>query len=125
MSKLMKFARAGLMVGGFCVGGSFTAQAETTPPAQARQAMIENHKKASEMHSKMAACLASDKTVEQCREDMVATCGTTLGANCPMIGGKHAHGKGRGKMGGGPCMGWMLDPGTSDPEATPGTPTPK
>lgn len=125
MCKLTKFAPDGLIFGALCLVGTLTAQAETTPPAQTRQAMAENHKKAAEMHSKMATCLASDKTLEECREAMSASCGTTFGANCPMGGGMRGQGKGRGMMGSGPCMGWMLDPGASNPDAAPSTPAKK
>ena len=125
MDSLTKIARHGLVSGVLCLGGALTVQAETPPPAQARQAMVENHKKAAEMHSKMSACLASDKTVDQCREEMATSCGTTFGANCPMGGGMHGQGKGRGMMGGGPCMGWMLDPGPSSPNGAPSAPAKK
>lgn len=125
MYNLTKHGRTGLILGALCLGGALTAHGETTPPAQTRQAMVENHKKAAEMHAKMAACLASDKTIEQCREDMAASCGTTFGANCPMGGGMRGQGKGHGMMGGGPCMGWMLDPGASTPDAAPSVPSKK
>lgn len=125
MCKITTFLSAGLMLGGLCFGGALTALGETTPPSQTRQVMAENHKKAAEMHAKMAACLASDKTVEQCREDMAASCGTTFGANCPMGGGMRGQGKGRGMMGGGPCMGWMLDPGAPPLDAAPNVPSKK
>lgn len=125
MCKLTKYVSAGLMLGALSHGGIVTAQAETAPPAQSRQTMAERHKKAAEMHSKMAACLASDKAVEQCREEMAANCGTTFGANCPMGGGIRGHGKGHGMMGGGPCMGWMLDPGGPSSDAAPNAPSKK
>lgn len=119
MHNVFNFARNGLMYGTLVVGGALSAQAETTPPSQSRQIIVENHKKAAEMHSKMAACLASEKTLEQCREEMAASCSASFGTNCPMGGGMRGQGMGRGRMGGGPCMGWMLDPGASSPESTP------
>lgn len=125
MNNLTRFVRHGLMFGVLCLGGAVTARVEAAPPTQTRQAMVENHKKAAEMHSKMAACLASDKTVDQCRQEMAASCGSIFGANCPMGGGMRGEGKGRGMMSGGPCMGWMFDRGASSPDTSPSTPLKK
>lgn len=43
------------------------------------------------MHEKMAACLRSDKTMAECRTEMIKNCRDTLGPDeCPM-GMGHGH----------------------------------
>jgi hypothetical protein len=91
--------------------------------------MADSHRMMADMHTKMATCLDSTKPLEECRQQMVESCSGSFGANCPMMGAKGAGGKGRGMMGGqrmgmmnhGPCMEWMMNPGSQaqSPEATP------
>jgi hypothetical protein len=40
-------------------------------------------------HEKMAACLRSDRSASECRDEMIKACEETMGSNCPM---KH-HGR--------------------------------
>ncbi len=55
----------------------------------------EQRQKMAEAHEKMAACLKSDKPIEQCREEMMKACQDNLGKDgCPMMGMHHEHGQG-------------------------------
>lgn len=47
-------------------------------------------------HEKMAACLRSDKSMEDCHKEMMKTCQSTMGKDaCPMMGKMHGRmGKG-------------------------------
>lgn len=75
--------------------------------ATPRPALVERHKKIAEMHSKMATCLASQKTAAECQVEMKAACTSSLGGECPMGRGMGAM-RGRGMMNGGQCPGWMM-----------------
>jgi hypothetical protein len=85
------------------------AQAPNKPGAD-RQTLIERHKQAAEMHDKMAICLASTKTVDQCRDEMIAACDASFGGKCPMVRKGGRGGQGRGMMG----QGWMFDDDAGD-----------
>src|SRR5687768_11919705 len=63
------------------------------PTASQRQAMSERHIKLSEMHTKMASCLESDKTFAVCRQEMIDSCSKNFSGKCPLMD--------VGKMGGG------------------------
>ncbi|OFZ55480.1 MAG: hypothetical protein A2428_06765 [Bdellovibrionales bacterium RIFOXYC1_FULL_54_43] len=72
---------------------------ETAPSAEVREKMAKNHEK-------MAACLRSDKPVQDCRKEMMETCRKDKTA-CPAMGrmgrmnGKMHRGmRGHGPMGG-------------------------
>ena len=60
----------------------------------------EDRQKMAEMHTKMAACLGSDKPMGDCQGEMMKSCKDTMGkAGCPMMGMGHTKG-----MMGGPGM---------------------
>jgi hypothetical protein len=86
-----------------------------------RQEMIERHKKVAEMHLKAATCLQSDKTIAQCRQEMIEDCRSTMGNNCPMMGnGQGKMGRqGKGMMNGGGGMGWMMEDTDSTEKESP------
>jgi len=47
----------------------------------------EERQKMAEMHSKMAACLKSDKPMSECQKDMMSSCQKMMGkGGCPMMG---------------------------------------
>lgn len=109
-----------------CLGGSGALAAEAkksaTPAQPTREAMVENHRRMAEMHAGMAACLATEKTIAQCRKEMVDKCSTSFGGSCPWMGGGGRPDRpgrpGMGMMGGrgmgywdGGCMGWSEEPG--------------
>jgi hypothetical protein len=95
--------------------------AQTTQPTQAqRQTMSERHKTIAEMHSKMAACLESEKPIEQCRQEMTDSCANSFNGTCPMMGQGKMRGRGKGMMGGGNYWDWMMNPSDdSAPKTTP------
>ncbi len=101
----------------FSIGISTAGFSQGTPPQLTpvqRQKMSAMHKKVGEMHLKMAACLESDKSPTQCRQEMQDACTANFDGNCPMIGmgpGKMA-GRGKNAMRGGGCMDWMTTPPT-------------
>ncbi|HLE00026.1 MAG TPA: hypothetical protein VJB59_07195 [Bdellovibrionota bacterium] len=79
---------------------------EAPPSAEVREKMAKNHEK-------MAACLRSDKSVQDCRKEMMETCRKDKTA-CPAMGrmgrmnGKMHRGmRGHGPMGG--PMGGPMD----------------
>ena len=57
----------------------------------------EDRQKMAEMHSKMAACLQSDKQMSDCQGEMMKSCKDMMGkSGCPMMG----KGQMKGMMGG-------------------------
>ena len=47
----------------------------------------EDRQKMAEMHTKMAACLKSDKPMSDCQKDMMSNCKEMMGkGGCPMMG---------------------------------------
>ena len=96
---------------------SFSQGVKTQPTAAQRYAMIERHKKMAEVHTKMAACLESEKAPAVCRQELIAFCSSEFGSNCPIMGMSKRGGKGKGMMNGG-CMDWMMSP-DSDTTAAP------
>jgi hypothetical protein len=81
-----------------------------------KESMVERHKKMSEMHSKMAACLESDRPAKECRKEMRETCSAAGGGECSMMGKK---GKGMRNKGGS-CEGMMdSDLGSETESASP------
>jgi len=102
------------------------AQAPKTEPTNAqRQTMGERHVKMAAMHTKMAACLESSKLLSECRQEMLDSCSSNFGGQCPMMGkgpmgGGLMGGKGKGMMNGS-WMDWMMNPAPDD--AAPAKPT--
>ena len=104
---------------------AFAGAADKTAaaPVPDRQALIEMHEKMAAAHQKMVACLKSDKTVQQCRDEMRKECPMAksgqcpwMDGSCPMMGGQQGRrprrGTGRG-MGRGRGMG--MGPGAATP----------
>ena len=96
---------------------SFGQGVKTQPTAAQRQAMTVRHKKMADMHTKMAACLESEKAPAVCRQEMIDACSSDFGGNCPMMGMGKRGGRGKGMMSGS-CMDWMMSP-ESDTTAAP------
>jgi len=47
----------------------------------------EERKQMAEMHTKMAACLESDKPMNECHDEMMTSCKSMMGkSGCPMMG---------------------------------------
>jgi hypothetical protein len=85
--------------------------AQTTQPTQAqRQTLSERHKTIAEMHSKMAACLESERPIDQCRQEMTDSCSNSFDGTCPMMGQGNMRGRGKGMMGHGNYWDWMMNP---------------
>jgi hypothetical protein len=84
----------------------------TQPTVEQRQAMTERHKKMADMHSEMASCLASDLTMQQCRQQFRDTFNSSIGSNWQSMGqGPKAsmHMRGNRMMSSSQCMDWMND----------------
>jgi len=59
---------------------SFSFAAETSTSKEERKQMAE-------MHTKMAACLESDKPMSECQGEMMKSCKNMMGkTGCPMMG---------------------------------------
>jgi hypothetical protein len=67
-----------------CVAGAAFAQGSGMAKGQAMT--VEQRQKMATAHEKMAACLRSDKAVEECRGELMKSCQEDGGA-CPMMGG--------------------------------------
>jgi len=74
-----------------------TAALAANPPATTSTGPSkETREKMAVLHEQMAACLRSDKSISDCRDEMRKNCQTTVGAQgCPMMGMDH-HGGRRG-----------------------------
>lgn len=56
-----------------------------------------DRQKMAEMHTKMAACLKSDKPMSECQKNMMSSCQKMMGKDgCPMM--DHMHGMMKGGM---------------------------
>ena len=53
----------------------------------------EEREKMASHHDKMAACLRSDRAVEECWAEMKKSCKESNGKMCPMMSGHKGHGK--------------------------------
>ena len=62
-------------------------------PAGVAEPTKETRAKMATIHEQMAACLRSDKSMNDCRSEMMTACQTLLGdSGCPMMGwGKRSH----------------------------------
>jgi hypothetical protein len=66
--------------------------ADPAPAAPTSQAAPskEMREKMAKLHEQMAACLRSDKSIDECRTEMMKECHETMGKEgCPMMGGGH------------------------------------
>ncbi len=81
-----------------------------------RQAMSQRHKKMADMHTKMAACIESEKAPAVCRQEMIDSCSSDFGGNCPIMSSGKRGGRGKGLMNGS-CMDWMMSPERDTPAA--------
>lgn len=86
--------------------------------------MIDRHKKLAQMHGKMADCLDTDRTVAQCREEMMDSCSSNFAGHCPMMDMGRMGGAGHGMMYGS-YMDWMMSPDSDSIPTAPKFPTPK
>lgn len=72
----------------FAVSTSFAAETKVSK---------EDRQKMADMHTKMAACLASDKPMSDCQGEMMKSCKSMMGKEgCPMMG--HMKGMMKGGM---------------------------
>jgi hypothetical protein len=70
---------------------ALAASPPTTTPAGPSK---DTREKMAVLHEQMAACLRSDKSIADCRDEMRKTCQTTVGAQgCPMMGMGHHGGR--------------------------------
>ncbi len=105
-ARATRFTLSMLFVAGI-TSTSFGQGVKAQPTAAQRQAMTERHKKMADMHTKMAACLESEKAPAVCRQEMIDACSSDFGGNCPMMGKRGGRGKG---MMNGSCIDWMMNP---------------
>ena len=68
-----------------CVAGAAFAQGSGA--AKGPTMTTEQRQTMAAAHEKMAACLRSDKAVEECRSEMMKSCQENKGS-CPMMGGQ-------------------------------------
>ncbi|MCX6123854.1 MAG: hypothetical protein NTV34_03785 [Proteobacteria bacterium] len=109
-ARAARFTLSMLLVAGI-TSTSFGQGVKDQPTTAQRQALTERHKKMADMHTKMAACLESEKAPAVCRQEMIDTCSSDFGGSFPMMGkgmGKRG-GRGKGMMNGS-CMDWMMSP---------------
>lgn len=66
---------------------ALAANPPTTAPAGPSK---DTREKMAALHEQMAACLRSDKSIADCRDEMRKNCQTTVGSQgCPMMGMGH------------------------------------
>ncbi len=114
-ARASRFTLSILLIAG-TVSTSFGQGVKAQPTTAQRQAMTERHKKMADMHTKMAACLQSEKAPAVCRQEMIDSCSSDFGGDCPMMGMGKRSGKGKGMMNGS-CMDWMMSPESATTEA--------
>jgi len=70
------------------------ALAANPPPTTPTGPSKDTREKMAVLHEQMAACLRSDKSIADCRDEMRKNCQTTVGAQgCPMMGMGHRGGR--------------------------------
>jgi hypothetical protein len=86
----------------------WAAASAAEPPAPPAEPSKEMRAKMASAHERMAACLRSDKSITECRSEMMKSCREVMGEHgCPMMG----MGMGMGMRHEG-----MKDPGASVPK---------
>lgn len=103
MEASMKFLSKPIL-GLFVMLFATAALAAPTPP----DLTAEQRKQMAEMHTKVAACLNSNKSMQECRDEMMA--------NCPGGAGMHGGGMYKGKMPGAGMWGCPMMGAGSMPE---------
>jgi hypothetical protein len=58
-----------------------------TPAADSRVPSQQTREKMAVLHEQLAACLRSDRPVNECRSEMVTNCQAQIGSNCATIAG--------------------------------------
>lgn len=88
--RLVARATRGIVVVLLSMSAAWSADpAPTASPSQAEPSK-EMREKMATLHEQMAACLRSDKSVAECRTEMMKSCRETVGAQgCPMMGRGH------------------------------------
>ena len=67
----------------FAMSGALAADTPASHPTPSK----EDREKMAQMHEKMAACLRSDKSVQDCHRDMMKQCRESMGDEaCMMMG---------------------------------------
>lgn len=56
------------------------------PPSTNVEITPEQRKQMADMHTKAAACLNSNKSMQECREEMMKNCPMVKDGHCPMMG---------------------------------------
>lgn len=65
----------------------FAADAPSASTKAMKGPTKEQRQKMAEMHEKMATCLKSDRTIDECRTEMMKGCDEAFGKDgCPMMG---------------------------------------
>jgi hypothetical protein len=81
------------------MGAAWSADPASSPSSSQGAPSKEMREKMATLHEHMAACLRSDKSVTECRTQMLQNCKETMGnQNCPMMGMGGNMGMGRGHM---------------------------
>jgi len=90
-------SRSLALLGGLSLLAGSALAAGATEPGKPAPPTAEQRSKMAEMHRRMADCLASDRSIDECRAEMQASCAQIgyAGACGMMAGGGH-------RMGGGP-----------------------
>ena len=92
MRRTSKLILRSLMVS-IVLSGVTAAMAEDKPqPPATAEPSKEAREKMAVMHEKMAACLRSDKSIADCRNEMRAYCQQMGPGGCPMGPGMGMHG---------------------------------
>ncbi|HEX6507143.1 MAG TPA: hypothetical protein VF221_05870, partial [Chloroflexota bacterium] len=88
-----------LVVTALLLFGAAAATLADTPTPVHREISKETREKMAQLHEQMAACLRSDKSVQECHSDMVKSCQEQLGdEGCPMMAGPGHRLEGRHRM---------------------------
>ena len=81
------------------VGAALAADppSPASPSAQQSAPSKATREQMAKLHEQMAACLRSDKTFSECRQEMMKSCQATIGSSgCPMMGMGPGMGRGSG-----------------------------
>jgi len=67
------------------LSSSAFAEGKNTKSSKMPEMTVEQRNKMAGVHEKMAACLRSDRPLNDCHDEMIKSCQDSMGGTCPMM----------------------------------------
>lgn len=92
MKNFVMLVAAVMISSPFAFGADKNDKATKTDKSSWMSMSPETRKQMADMHQKMADCLKSDRSISECRDNMMANCPMMKDGSCPMTGMMMGHG---------------------------------